>query len=136
MLAAFTSGMKNVSMNFEDEVVHYKGLAFPFESLGLSAEGDYSGFNLTYNVKGTYDTPSGKFSQIYGNVVLVDCDYIVGKIISALLTEAYYEKQLGNLTEVQYLEIKELLEDISEYAREYDISFCRFAFQLIGVLED
>ena len=61
-------------------------------------------------------------------MVLVDCDYIVGKILKALLQEAYYEKELGNLTEVQYLEIEALLEDITEYAREYDISFCRFAF--------
>ena len=79
-------------MNFEDEVVHFNGLAFPFETFGMDSEGDFSGYNLTYHVKGTYDTPSGKFNQIYGNVVLVDCDWIVFKIIDALYDEAAYEK--------------------------------------------
>ena len=99
MLATLTAGMRNVSMNFEDEVVHYKGLAFPFESLGIGSQSGPSGFNLTYAVKGTYDTPSGKFSQIYGNVVLVDCDWVVPKIMRALYQEAAAERRAGNLTE-------------------------------------
>ena len=86
LLGAVVAGMPNVAMNFDLEAIQYKGYAYPFEMFGLS--GNYTGYNLTYTVAGTYDAPDGKFSQLYGNVALIDCGYFVEQIIDELYAEA------------------------------------------------
>ena len=68
--------MENVTMNFDQELIEFNGVGYPFEMIGLDA-GKGSGFNMTYKVKGTYEESGGKFSEVYGNVVLIDCDYVL-----------------------------------------------------------
>ena len=76
LFALLTAAMPNVTMDFESNLVEFNGISFPFEMLGLGADNN-TGWNVTYTVKGTYEDSSGKFSQAYGNVILIDCDYIV-----------------------------------------------------------
>jgi hypothetical protein len=117
LIGAILSGMPNVTMNFEQEYIQHKDMAYPFSVFGLGTNNTYAGYNLTFTVKSTYDTPDGKFSQIYGNVALIDCGYLVDEIIDELYVEAAEAKRTGNLTEEQYLEVFELLTAINDYAR-------------------
>lgn len=111
MLGALVAGHQNVTMNYEQEYIRYNGLAFPFSLFGLQSDSanNYTGYNLTYYVKSTYDTPDGKFSQIYGNVALIDCAYLADQIIDELFVEADAYRKEGNITDEQYFEIYELL---------------------------
>ena len=72
--------MENISVNFEKKMVEFGKLGIPFSMLGLDAQ--EPGYNATYTIKGTYEESDGKFSQAYGSVVLLDCDYIVDSIIA------------------------------------------------------
>ena len=127
---------KNVTMNYDQEYIQYNGLAFPFSMFGLESANNYTDYNLTYFVKSTYDTPDGKFSQIYGNVALIDCAYLADQIIDELFVQADEYRKEGNITEEQYFEIFALLTEINDYARENDVTFCKLAYQMIGVLKD
>ena len=69
-------------------------------------------------------------------MVLVDCDWIVFKIIDALYDEAAYERRVGNLTDAQYIEVEAFLDEVQDYARLHNVSFCRYAYHMVGVLED
>ena len=84
LFAMLTAGMENVTMNFEHELIMFNGTGFPFELLGI---GEGSGWDLTYKIKGTYEEADGKFSEVYGNVVLIDCHYLLNTIID----EMYHE---------------------------------------------
>ena len=43
---------------------------------------------LPYNVAGTYSENNGKFSQIYGNVAIVDCNYFYDDLLAGLKVAA------------------------------------------------
>ena len=63
--------------------------------LGLDV-GKGTGWNITYKIKGTYEDADGKFSEAYGNVVLVDCNYVLNQIIDNLYEELdFLEPKLG-----------------------------------------
>ena len=65
LLAMLTAGMDNVTVDFKHEAIAYKGLAYPFGMFGLNDDkkpGNYTGYNVTYNVKGTYKSSDGKFN--------------------------------------------------------------------------
>ena len=63
-------------MNFEDNLIEYDELGFPFEAFGLNSGSDL-GYNFTYKLKDTYDDADGKFSEVFGNVVIIDCNYFL-----------------------------------------------------------
>ena len=54
--------------------------------LGLDAKSG-SGYSLKYTIKGTYEKSDGKFMEAYGNVVLIDCHYLVDSLIDFLYKE-------------------------------------------------
>ena len=35
---------------------------------------------VPYRVAGTYNLPNGKFSSAYGNVALIDCNYLLDNV--------------------------------------------------------
>ena len=74
LLALLTADMKSVIVDFDKEFIVSNNLGIPFDALGLNAE---PSFNATYTIKNTYETSSGKFSEAYGNVALLDCDYML-----------------------------------------------------------
>ena len=76
LFALLTAGMDNVTMDFEQNLVDFNGVSFSFDMLGLDAGND-SSQSMIYTIKSTYEDSSGKFKQAYGNVALIDCDYIV-----------------------------------------------------------
>ena len=61
LIAMMTAGMKNVTVNFDSERIEYKGIGFPFSMLGIDSSQE-PGYNVTYEVKGTYKKADGKFS--------------------------------------------------------------------------
>lgn len=42
---------------------------------------------LVYTVAGTYDKSNGKFSQIFGNVAIIDCAYFFYNLLDAVQVE-------------------------------------------------
>ena len=97
-------------MNFEQELIEFNGIGYPFEMLGLDA-GKGAGYSMTYTIKGTYDDPSGKFSEVYGNVVLIDCGYVLPQVLDKLYEELDVLKPI--LTPDIYNELKNLLDYIN-----------------------
>lgn len=45
---------------------------------------DITQIALQYTLAGTYAKSNGKFSAIYGNVAIVDCNYFLDKVLSTL----------------------------------------------------
>ena len=115
LFALLTATMPNVTMDFEQELVDFNGQSFPFEMLGLGA-GNETGWNMTYTVKGTYEDSSGKFSQVFGNVVLIDCDYIVEQIIDEMFREL--DAAASTITWQVYYEIYALLNYINAEVKQ------------------
>ena len=91
LFALLTAGMDKVTMDFEQNLVDFKGTSFSFDMLGLGSEND-TGYNMTYTIKGTYEDSSGKFSKVYGNVALIDCDYVVEQIMDEWYRELENER--------------------------------------------
>ena len=74
LFALLTADIENVAVDFDLELIASNGLGIPFDMLGLNSDPVY---NATYTIKNTYETSSGKFSEAYGNVALIDCQYIL-----------------------------------------------------------
>ena len=108
LLALITADMDNITVDFDREMIASNGLGIPFDLLGLNSEPAY---NATYTIKNTYESASGKFSEAYGSVVLIDCDYILDQIIDELYADLdYYAPQMSY---VAYMELYLLLNDIN-----------------------
>jgi hypothetical protein len=41
----------------------------------------FESVKVPYRVAGTYDLPNGKFSSAYGNVALIDCNYLLDNAV-------------------------------------------------------
>ena len=131
LLAALTADMENVDIDFQRESIVSNGLAIPFDTLRLNAEATY---NATYTIKNTYETSSGKFSEAYGSVVLLDCDYMLDQIIDEMYEDLdYLRPQISFLA---YEELYGLLNTINFRIKSQGITLCNLAFNIIGVLKD
>ena len=74
IFALLAADIENVTVDFDRGLIALNGLGIPFDMLGLNSDPIY---NATYTIKNTYETSSGKFSEAYGNVALIDCQYIL-----------------------------------------------------------
>ena len=101
--------------------------------LGLSSNNS-SGYNMTFTIKGTYEAADGKFSTVYGNVALIDCDYILDQVIDELYKELEFYKPV--ISPLAYDELYELLNTINERIKNKGITLCEFSLFMIGVLKD
>ena len=110
LFGMLTAGVENVTMNFEQELIEFNGIGYPFAMLGLDAS-KAAAYNVTYTIKGTYEEAAGKFSEVYGNVVLVDCGYVLPQFLEKLYAELDVLKPI--LTPDQYDELRKLLDYIN-----------------------
>ena len=109
LFAMLTTDIDNVVIDFDREFIVSNGLGIPFDLLGLNSDPTY---NATYTIKNTYESASGKFSEAYGSVVLIDCDYILDQIIDELYADLdYYAPQMSYLA---YMELYLLLNNINK----------------------
>ena len=74
IFALLAADIQDVTVDFNRELIASNGLGIPFDMLGLNSDPVY---NATYTIKNTYETSSGKFSEAYGNVALIDCQFIL-----------------------------------------------------------
>ena len=131
LFAMLTAGIHNVTIDFDREFIVSNGLGIPFDLLGLNSEPTY---NATYTIKNTYEAASGKFSEAYGSVVLIDCDYVLEQIIDELYVDLdHYRSQISW---VAYEELFGLLYTIQQKIKTQGITLCNLAFNIIGVLND
>ena len=89
---------------------------------------------MTYTIKGTYEDSSGKFSQIYGNVILIDCNYIVDQVIDEMFRDL--EASSSSISWQLYYEIYGMLTYINAEVKQSGFTFCSLAFEMVGVLTD
>ena len=133
LFALLAETVSNVTVDFEREMVQFQNLAIPWDMFGL---GDTNGsnYNLTFRVKDTYASPDGKFSQIYGNAVLIDCHYVLNNVITELFLVLAAEQ--SKLSPEAYEYLLKALQHIQDEVNAKGINLCQLAYLMIGVLHD
>ena len=83
LFSLLTHAVENVTVDFDREIIKANNFGIPFDLFGL---GDSSGsdYSLTFKIRETYSQPDGKFSEVYGNAILIDCHYILDRVIIEL----------------------------------------------------
>ena len=125
LFALLTESVANVSVDFDREVIRAKNIGVPFDFLGLG-ESHGSGYDLTFQVKETYSNPDGKFSEVYGNAVLIDCRYILDRIVEEIYAEV--EKIKPDLPPEAYNILIKILDDIKTEIDTNGINLCQVAY--------
>ena len=78
---------------------------------------------MVYELAATFDKSNGKFSAIYGNVVIVDCNYFFDRLLQTLkekVPEQYYD----------------IIENIRVELDDSGLVACDFPYELDGVLKN
>ena len=83
-----------------------------------------------YTVAGTYDKSNGKFSQIFGNVAIVDCSYFFYDVLKAAQVE------VNKLPIEKRLEYTGLILAVKAELKLNNVTICEFPFEIDGVLNN
>ena len=88
LLSLMTLEMDDISVDVDNSrLVTGINETVSFETLGL--QGGYgdvpTSINLEYTVKEIFDDARGKFSVIFGNSAIIDCNYVFSQVIDAIL---------------------------------------------------
>ena len=71
-----TAGADFVSYDFEAKALVFDtGISISLAALGLGVEPTEI-LSLEFEIVDVFDDPSGKYNQVFGNTVFVDCAYI------------------------------------------------------------
>ena len=84
-----------------------------------------------YTLVETYDDSNGKFSQIFGNVAIIDCYYFFFNILDAV-EERVNEMPFSR----ERFEYKALIEAVRIELDETGFSICELPYEIDGVLND
>ncbi len=87
--------------------------------------------NIPYTLAGTYTSSNGKFNSVFGNVVVVDCNYFFDDLIVGLVDMANRIPERA-----KRLETKALLEYIRLELDLHDLNACDFPYEIDGVLKN
>ena len=103
----------------------------PLAFLGLTDE-DYI-IDVELTVQQTYEEPNGRFSLVFGNAAMIDCNWVFPELLDAIVAKvAPYEETHEEL----YKKTMKVVQVIEERINDYGLTFCKFAFDLEGVLKD
>jgi len=70
----------DATVNFEDETITFRGIEIPLQAV---FNNETSVLAAPYTVKGDYEDPAGKFPSAFGNVAIVDCEYLYDELLDA-----------------------------------------------------
>jgi hypothetical protein len=82
LFAIMIAQIDDAYVDFSNAMVHFIDADLPLSMFGI--EPDTLNVNLYYTLKATYEQPNGKFSLLFSNSAIVDCNYIFDAFISSL----------------------------------------------------
>ena len=122
---------------------HDEEVTFDFVSRTIKHKDDDEAFQffipeaaepwLDMKIIDTFDQSYAKYSQIWGNVAILDCHYVMDELFASVLIEI---APLKVLKPDIWKKIHDEIVMFQNYFAYYDINFCTWAFQLDGVLKD
>ena len=99
--------------------------------MSLSIDIPWDDVYLPYTVTGTYIENNGKFSQIYGNVAIVDCNYFYDDLLAGLKVAAQNIEKFVD-REVALL----LIAAVKAEIKNVNLTVCDTPYEVNGVLND
>ena len=88
---------------------------------------------LNYTIKNIFEEGLGKFSVIFGNAAIIDCNYVFIDIIDGAF-EAL--KQIQTLFPSLYNKAVDLLNRLTQELASKGITLCDYTYSVNGVLKD
>ena len=78
---------------------------------------------MNFTVKNIFDDSRGKFSVIFGNTAIIDCNYFFLQIVNSI----------NNPYDPKTIDIRD---KIAKYLISQDLTLCDYSYNLNGVLKD
>ena len=99
-------------------------------------EGDNDSWIFEYNfqVKQIFEKSDGKYSEVFGNVAFIDCNYVFITLIASIKSQL--QESWFNDTPVTYNEVITALDKIEAYVKNSGVTLCDFAYEIDGCLKD
>lgn len=99
--------------------------------LDLNIDFPWRDIQPVYTLAGTYDKTNGKFSQVFGNVAIVDCAYFFYDLLDAA-TELVGDMPASR----EKLKYELLIAAVNVELEKTGITTCEFPFEIDGVLNN
>jgi hypothetical protein len=94
-LMMLVSMNKNATLDMENRVFKTPKAEFTFGELGISEDDEGTGEDpqdvllLEYEQSESFEEPNGKYSLIFGNVAILDCNQLLNRLLIKVLEIAY-----------------------------------------------
>ena len=129
LMALMTMGMENIVVDIGERVIKHNESRISFESVGI----DLSGTWFDYTIANTFNKSDGKFGSVWGNVALIDCNYVFDNLLDKTMADA---APLFIFDHSKWKEIRDMVDETRAYNDYYNVTLCNWAYELDGVLKD
>jgi hypothetical protein len=123
-----TMSNDKVEIDVKKQVINHNGTNISFTDINL-----FDSLWLDFTIADTFDQANGKFGAVWGNVALVDCNYLFDQVLVTLARDSL---PLIITDFTRWREINEMINEVQAYNDYYNITFCTYAYELDGVLKD